>query len=148
MRQAIFVLLVLLAVRLLIASQGHSGTKKPFYYSATRRFPIRTSDTLLCALESTGEGDPPKFGDYEAQRHWMEITTALPVSEWYFNTTKNDLQYWGLDYPPLTAMHSWLCGKAYVSLVFTARGAPIPPQLLDSDLLHAVAGLSCTNPRV
>lgn len=47
------------------------------------------------------------FGDYEAQRHWMEITTWLPISQWYFY----DLQWWGLDYPPLTAYHSWLCGK-------------------------------------
>lgn len=47
------------------------------------------------------------FGDYEAQRHWMEITTHLPISQWYFH----DLQWWGLDYPPLTAYHSWLCGK-------------------------------------
>lgn len=47
------------------------------------------------------------FGDYEAQRHWMEITTRLPISRWYFY----DLQWWGLDYPPLTAYHSWLCGK-------------------------------------
>ena len=29
----------------------------------------------------------------------------------YENTTDNDLQYWGLDYPPLTAYHSWLCGS-------------------------------------
>ncbi|XP_041474928.1 dolichyl pyrophosphate Man9GlcNAc2 alpha-1,3-glucosyltransferase-like isoform X2 [Lytechinus variegatus] len=50
------------------------------------------------------------FGDYEAQRHWMEITYHLPVKEWYHNTSDNDLQYWGLDYPPLTAYHSWLCG--------------------------------------
>ncbi|KAG7257621.1 hypothetical protein CRUP_002323 [Coryphaenoides rupestris] len=27
----------------------------------------------------------------------------------YFNTTQNDLNYWGLDYPPLTAYHSLLC---------------------------------------
>lgn len=46
-------------------------------------------------------------GDYEAQRHWMEITTKLPVSQWYFH----DLEWWGLDYPPLTAYHSWLLGK-------------------------------------
>ena len=46
-------------------------------------------------------------GDYEAQRHWMEITAHLPISQWYFY----DLQYWGLDYPPLTAYHSWLLGK-------------------------------------
>ena len=46
-------------------------------------------------------------GDYEAQRHWMEITSQLPISQWYFY----DLQYWGLDYPPLTAYHSFLLGK-------------------------------------
>ena len=28
----------------------------------------------------------------------------------YFNTSQNNLEYWGLDYPPLTAYHSWLCG--------------------------------------
>lgn len=27
----------------------------------------------------------------------------------YFNTTENDLNYWGLDYPPLTAYHSLTC---------------------------------------
>jgi len=46
-------------------------------------------------------------GDYEAQRHWMEITTQLPISQWYFH----DLEWWGLDYPPLTAYHSWTMGK-------------------------------------
>ena len=45
-------------------------------------------------------------GDYEAQRHWMEITYHLPLSEWYWH----DLEYWGLDYPPLTAYVSWACG--------------------------------------
>lgn len=58
----------------------------------------------------SGKGKPPMFGDYEAQRHWMEITYNLPVDEWYTNTTNNDLMYWGLDYPPLTAYHSWICG--------------------------------------
>ncbi|EHY59847.1 Glucosyltransferase-like protein [Exophiala dermatitidis] len=55
----------------------------------------------------SGYQQPPMHGDFEAQRHWMEITTHLPVSRWYFY----DLQYWGLDYPPLTAYHSWVCGK-------------------------------------
>uniref|UniRef100_A0A8B9JA49 Alpha-1,3-glucosyltransferase n=1 Tax=Astyanax mexicanus TaxID=7994 RepID=A0A8B9JA49_ASTMX len=58
----------------------------------------------------SGAGKPPMFGDYEAQRHWQEVTYNLPVQEWYFNTTDNDLGYWGLDYPPLTAYHSLLCG--------------------------------------
>ncbi|KIX01235.1 uncharacterized protein Z518_08960 [Rhinocladiella mackenziei CBS 650.93] len=55
----------------------------------------------------SGYQQPPMYGDFEAQRHWMEITIHLPVSSWYFH----DLQYWGLDYPPLTAYHSWLCGS-------------------------------------
>lgn len=59
----------------------------------------------------SGEGKPPMFGDYEAQRHWQEVTVNLPLKEWYVNTTDNDLLYWGLDYPPLTAYHSYLCGQ-------------------------------------
>lgn len=39
----------------------------------------------------------------------MELTNHLPISQWYFY----DLQWWGLDYPPLTAYHSWLLGKLY-----------------------------------
>ncbi|VVT54571.1 uncharacterized protein SAPINGB_P004142 [Magnusiomyces paraingens] len=48
----------------------------------------------------------PMHGDFEAQRHWLEITNHLPIKDWYFF----DLQWWGLDYPPLTAYHSWLLG--------------------------------------
>ncbi|KAF5399151.1 Alpha-1 3-glucosyltransferase [Paragonimus heterotremus] len=59
----------------------------------------------------SGQSKPPLYGDYEAQRHWMEITTNLPIHSWYANSTENDLNYWGLDYPPLTAFHSWLMGK-------------------------------------
>ncbi|RDW76952.1 alpha-1,3-glucosyltransferase-2 [Coleophoma cylindrospora] len=55
----------------------------------------------------SGFQNPPMHGDYEAQRHWMEITIGLPISQWYFH----DLEWWGLDYPPLTAYHSWLLGK-------------------------------------
>lgn len=58
----------------------------------------------------SGEAQSPMFGDYEAQRHWMEITFHLPPSQWYINSSDNDLLYWGLDYPPLTAYHSWILG--------------------------------------
>lgn len=58
----------------------------------------------------SGQEKPPMFGDYEAQRHWQEITLNLPIEKWYVNTTDNDLEYWGLDYPPLTAYHSLLLG--------------------------------------
>lgn len=56
----------------------------------------------------SGKGSPPLHGDLEAQRHWIEITLHLPRSQWYFY----DLQYWGLDYPPLTALVSQWCGQA------------------------------------
>uniref|UniRef100_A0A0E0LHH0 Alpha-1,3-glucosyltransferase n=1 Tax=Oryza punctata TaxID=4537 RepID=A0A0E0LHH0_ORYPU len=58
----------------------------------------------------SGQGVAPKFGDYEAQRHWMELTIHLPSSDWYRNTSANDLAYWGLDYPPLSAYQSRLHG--------------------------------------
>ncbi|KAI0802056.1 glucosyltransferase [Irpex lacteus] len=54
----------------------------------------------------SGQATPPMFGDYEAQRHWLELTIHLPFRQWY----TYDLQYWGLDYPPLTAYISWICG--------------------------------------
>lgn len=74
----------------------------------------------------SGYQSPPMHGDFEAQRHWMEITQHIPVSLWYFY----DLQWWGLDYPPLTAYHSWLLGVMYVwlirhaTLILTVTAAP------------------------
>lgn len=37
----------------------------------------------------------------------MEVTVNLPVTHWYFH----DLEWWGLDYPPLTAYHNWILGR-------------------------------------
>ena len=88
---------------------------------------------LACLLRAlvglggwSGRGKPPMYGDFEAQRHWMELTWHLPTGQWY----RHDLPYWGLDYPPLTAWTSWLC--AWVALwfvplqeafaLFTSRG--------------------------
>lgn len=68
------------------------------------------------------------YGDFEAQRHWQEVTVNVPIKAWYEQTEDNDLQYWGLDYPPLTAYHSYLNGlvasrinSSYVELK-TSRG--------------------------
>lgn len=58
----------------------------------------------------------------------MEVTTQLPMSQWYFH----DLEWWGLDYPPLTAYHSWLLGKigGYINpswfTLHTSRGLEDP----------------------
>ncbi|KAK6590031.1 glucosyltransferase [Cryptosporidium xiaoi] len=65
---------------------------------------------LIGYSKYSGQSDPPKFGDFEAQRHWMEITLNLPVNNWYINNKYNNIEYWPLDYPPLTAYHSMLCG--------------------------------------
>ncbi|KAL6068778.1 Alpha-1,3-glucosyltransferase [Balamuthia mandrillaris] len=76
----------------------------------------------------SGMGKPPMFGDYECQRHWMEVTLHLPVRDWYKQTEENDLNYWGLDYPPLSAYFSWLCGhvgaliEAPSMALFSSRG--------------------------
>lgn len=61
----------------------------------------------------SGKSKSPMFGDYEAQRHWMEVTISLPIGQWYFNSSDNDLLYWGLDYPPLTAYHSYANGLVF-----------------------------------
>ncbi|TAQ87395.1 hypothetical protein B7494_g4279 [Chlorociboria aeruginascens] len=88
-------------------------------------------EILPCAIKSDvslGYQNPPMHGDYEAQRHWMELTTRLPISQWYFH----DLEWWGLDYPPLTAYHSWLLGKigGFIDpswfALYTSRGLDDP----------------------
>lgn len=76
---------------------------------------LLTGGIVIRALVSlhpySGYDNPPMYGDFEAQRHWQEVTVNLPIADWYTNTTDNDLMYWGLDYPPLTAYHSWLMGQ-------------------------------------
>lgn len=59
----------------------------------------------------SGAGTPPMYGDYEAHRHWMEVTVNLNIGEWYAASADNDLQYWGIDYPPLSAYLSWVVGQ-------------------------------------
>lgn len=58
----------------------------------------------------SGAGRPPMYGDFEAQRHWMEMTVSLPADSWYRNSSENPMGYWGLDYPPLTAYQSLVHG--------------------------------------
>ncbi|KAJ9173070.1 hypothetical protein P3X46_016244 [Hevea brasiliensis] len=103
----------------------HKGIESSFLCIAVFGLLVRATVSLH---PYSGAGNPPKFGDYEAQRHWMEITLNLPVKEWYHNSTNNDLSYWGLDYPPLTAYQSYVHGiflryfePASVSL-FNSRG--------------------------
>lgn len=87
----------------------HEFEKAPHQWAA-RYILVLTAIILRSAVglgSFLGEGQLPIHGDFEAQRHWMEITTHLPISQWYFY----DLEYWGLDYPPLTAFHLYIFGK-------------------------------------
>lgn len=70
----------------------------------------KQSRAQLRSYGRAGESTPPKYGDYEAQRHWMEITLNTPIREWYIDTPSNQLEYWGIDYPPLSAYQSYLSG--------------------------------------
>lgn len=71
---------------------------------------------LLCRLAlfhapHSGQATPPMFGDFEAQRHWMEVTLHVPLFDWYRNVSGNNLQYWGLDYPPGAAFLARAIGE-------------------------------------
>ena len=102
----------------------------------------------------SGQGKPPLYGDYEAQRHWQEVTVNLGVADWYRNTTDNDLQYWGLDYPPLTAYHSYLNGLLAANLntsyvwLHSSRGEESPPHKLFMRLTVLAADLLILFPAV
>ena len=61
-----------------------------------------------CSLHPySGEATPPRFGDYEAHRHWMEVTIHKPLADWY----SHDVGYWGLDYPPAMAYLEYALGR-------------------------------------
>lgn len=42
--------------------------------------PTLVSDSLSAFI--AGQRTPPRFGDYEAQRHWMEIAVGMPARLW------------------------------------------------------------------
>lgn len=94
---------------------------------------------------------PPKFGDYEAQRHWMELTLHTPLKEWYVETPWNPLHWWGIDYPPGSAYQSYVTGLLLQAIepeavaLETSRGyesdrskAAMRLTVLLSDLLSAL----------
>lgn len=88
-------------------------------------------------------------GDFEAQRHWIALTSSsaassarhdppspssalqIAPSEWYFH----DLSYWGLDYPPLTAYHSMLLGYIARVSASTAKFVTLRPPLASASLV-------------
>ncbi|CAB9496327.1 Man9GlcNAc2 alpha-1,3-glucosyltransferase [Seminavis robusta] len=107
---SLHVLVVSLAlfVRILVGYQHHSGEDN--YHGSKRAY----------------------GGDYEAQRHWMELTWHLPIGDWYWY----DLQYWGLDYPPLTAYVSYVCGALSEWLVGPGTVALFKSRRYEGDPTH------------
>ncbi|EER07927.1 dolichyl glycosyltransferase, putative, partial [Perkinsus marinus ATCC 50983] len=100
-------------------SLRNRATEVPRMYQTTQRWAAGRVEALVKALcmqycsslqPHSGQGQPPMYGDYEAQRHWMELTFHTPMKEWYRSTVNNEPSYWPIDYPPLTAYHSWLMG--------------------------------------
>ena len=86
---------------------------------------------FMASFPYSGQATPPRFGDFEAQRNWMAITLSVPIRLWY----KFDLEYWGLDYPPLTAFHSYVCGL-YVRLFEPdAMVSPITSRGIETEAL-------------
>ena len=75
----------------------HTHTYPPLSTALPWSKSIEAADNTLCVRIGTkltivlyytvGAGKPPMYGDYEAQRHWMEITYNLPLREWYVVVT-------------------------------------------------------------
>lgn len=38
--------------------------------------------SVISSGSYSGAGQGKKFGDFEAQRHWMELTINLPIHQW------------------------------------------------------------------
>jgi alpha-1,3-glucosyltransferase len=67
---------------------------------------------MLAVHPHSGLHEAPLRGDFEAQRHWVEVTHGVPRAAWYRDGPGNSMQHWGLDYPPLSALHAWGIGAA------------------------------------
>ncbi|MES1912116.1 MAG: hypothetical protein MHM6MM_004445 [Cercozoa sp. M6MM] len=106
----------------------------------------------IAAGGHSGQNDAPRYGDFEAQRHWMEITVQQPLQQWY----RVSEDWWRLDYPPLSAFFAYLLGclfDAFEATRFfvaweTSRGADTPEtralmrlSVLVADLVVMMTGL-------
>lgn len=91
--------------------------------------------TLIAPFPYSGKGNHHGLnsafgGDYEAQRHWMELTIHLPISEWYLYSE----DYWKLDYPPLIAYGSYVMGALSSKLVGPQSVALFDSRGYESDI--------------
>ncbi|GAA5986966.1 hypothetical protein JCM5350_000925 [Sporobolomyces pararoseus] len=143
-------------VKWTLSSYHHPSSKRVICFWITLVILIK----WLIGLSSySGYSTPPLRGDFEAQRHWISLTSStlsnsssslkipflpisiplyhppssyqsktVPIGEWY----SHDLNYWGLDYPPLTAYHSYLLGFLARLSPKTAKYVTLRPHSLGS----------------
>jgi len=82
-----------------LTSRSALDTNLMDLFSTAKRVGVSTAKMLVCCITGiallrclvglhsySGAGKPPRFGDYEAQRHWMEISINLPIDQWYVLT--------------------------------------------------------------
>jgi len=63
-----------------------------------------------------GSADKGAYGgDFEAQRHWMELTIHLPIGDWYWY----DLDYFSLSHSSFHHCDRPLFSFCFLSTVFT-----------------------------
>jgi alpha-1,3-glucosyltransferase len=92
-------------------SSNHSRASSSIYKWTSVLFLALLCRLALFHAPHSGQATPPMFGDYEAQRHWMDVTLHVPLINWYRNASGNNLQYWGLDYPPGAAFLARAIGE-------------------------------------
>ncbi len=73
-----------LVIKWLVGMGGYSGR------SASRSASIIAE---YGDVNMSGKGKLPMYGDFEAQRHWMEVTTHVPIKQWYAYGS----EWWQLD---------------------------------------------------
>ena len=98
-----------------------SALRRPWYHAVVCVIGLGLLIRMLVSLHPySGMHVPPTYGDYEAQRHWMEVTIHLPASEWYRNGPYNNLSHWGIDYPPLSGyqVRTWHAPRLSMVLSF------------------------------
>ncbi|KAG0501262.1 hypothetical protein HPP92_001334 [Vanilla planifolia] len=66
--------------------------------------------------------------DFEVHRHWLALTSSLPLSRWYLDISSP----WTLDYPPLFAYFSFLLS--------------LPASLIDPTITDLIAGQNYSAP--
>ena len=88
-----------------------------FYYTILINIFSILLKTLIGIYDYNGENKKPKFGNFETQRHWMEITINLNIKNWYTDSLENSKDYWPIDYPPLSSYHSFIFGYFFKYLI-------------------------------